>query len=157
MTDNLWTPADVAQMFLEVMPRFGRLIASHMRDIDEDEMTVMQVGLLFQMGHHKPLTASDLAKQRKVSLQSMSVQVQALVEKGWVVRIPNPSDRRQFTLQVTPEGLARMMTARGQITAVLAEVLRDLSPPELAAAQILFPALERLLKHNMNPDCSPDK
>ncbi len=156
MTDDLWTPVEVAQMFLEIMPRFGRLIAFHMRDIGEDEMTMMQVGMLFQMGHEQ-LTASDLAKRRKVSLQSMSVQVQALVEKGWVLRVANPDDRRQYILQVTPEGLERMMTARTQITAVLAQVLSDLAPPELAAAQVLLPALERLLNHHMSSDCSPDK
>jgi DNA-binding MarR family transcriptional regulator len=156
MTETPWTPVDVAQMFLEVMPRFGRLITLNIREAGEDEMTIMQVGVLFQIGHER-LTVSDLAKQRKVSLQSMSVQVQALVEKGWVVRIPNPTDRRQHILQVTPEGMQRMMTARNQMTTVLAQVLSDLAPPELAAAQIFLPALERLAKQHMNSNCPPDK
>jgi len=156
MTDDTWTPAIIAQMFLEVMPRFGRLIALHMRDVSEDEMTAMQVGLLVQLGHEQ-LTTSDLAKRRKVSLQSMSVQIQSLVEKDWVIRIANPNDRRQFILQVTPTGLERMMAARSQITGILAEVLSDLAPPELSAAQTLLPALDRLLKQHMNSDCPPDK
>lgn len=156
MTDTTWTAAEFAQVFLEVMPRFGRLIAMHMRDVGEDDMTVMQVGLLFQIGHER-LTASDLAKRRKVSLQSMSVQVQALVEKNWVIRIPNPADRRQYILQVTPEGLERMLIARTQMTSALTEVLSDLAPPEMAAAQVLLPALERLVNQRMDADCPPDK
>lgn len=156
MTDELWTPVTAAQMFIDVMPRIGRLIAVQIRESGEDEMTLMQVGVLFQLGHER-LTTSDLAKRRKVSLQSMSVQVQALVEKGWVIRLPNPDDRRQYILQVTPEGRERMVTAHQQMTTVLAEVFSDLAPPELAAAQVLFPALNRLINQHMDADCPPNK
>lgn len=156
MTDEVWTPVSVAQMFIEVMPKIGRILALKMREAGDDEMTIMQVGVLFQLGHER-LTASDLAKRRKVSLQSMSVQIQALVEKGWVVRVPNPDDRRQYILQVTPEGNQRMLSAHQQMTQTLATLLADLAPPELAAAQVLFPALNRLVSQAMGEDCPPDR
>src|SRR5450432_3338010 len=104
MADD-WTPYAAAKALLEIFPSMGRLISSWMRTSGEEEATMMQIGVLMHI-QEQPITTSELAKRRKVSLQSASVLVQALVERGWLTRIPDPNDRRQSLLQVTPEGLA---------------------------------------------------
>ncbi len=97
-----------------------------------------------------PLTVSDLAKRRKVSLQSASTLVQRLHERGWIVREPDPNDRRQSLLQLTPEGLAHAQATFDQIVNYVAEYLEPLTTEELEAAQVLFPALQRTLQFTSN-------
>lgn len=148
MTNEPWTPYDLAEELLKVIPSMGRLMDLYIRETGEEETTHMQVRVLFHIMEHQ-ITASDLAKKRRVSLQAASALVQGLVERGWVVRIPDPNDRRQFMLQVTPQGLDHAQATRERITTFLAGFLEALSAEEVAAAKVFLPSLYRLLMEQM--------
>ncbi len=143
MTD-VWTPRRVAEELLRVFPSIGRVLSPYVQSADEADMNFMQARALFYL-LERPITASDLARKRKVSLQSASVLVQGLVERGWVQRIPNPHDRRQFLLEVTPEGRRRAEETGTFIANYVADHLGGLTAEEMAAAQIFIPALQRVL------------
>ena len=83
--------------------------------------------------------------------------MQGLVERGWLTRTPDPNDRRQSLLEVTPEGLARAKARQEQIATMVAEVLAELTPEELAAAAVFLPALRRVVVSQMLPDAVPEK
>ena len=151
-----WTPYVTAQALLEILPGLGRLIASRMRETGDEEATLMQVGVLMHM-KDQPITTSELAKRRKVSLQSASVLVQGLVERGWLTREPDPNDRRQSLLQVTPEGLAQAQATQEQVINLIAEIFGELSSEELAAAAVFLPALRRIVDVQMIPDSVLEK
>lgn len=150
------TPYSVAQMLLESLPSLGRLIAVRMREAGDDEATVMQIGVLMHI-KEQPITTSELAKHRKVSLQSASVLVQNMVERGWITRIPDANDRRQWLLEVTPEGEALAEAVHKQFLNLLAEILVDLTPEELDAAAVFLPALHRVVTAHMTPETLLEK
>lgn len=154
MIEN-WTAHSAAQALLEIFPIMGRFMSAQMRARGEDEATFMQIGVLMHL-REQPITTSELAKRRKVSLQSASVLVQGLVERGWLVRTPDPNDRRQSLLEVTPEGLERAQAAQEMITAIIAEVLDELTPEELAGASVFLPGLRRAVTAHMIPDAVPE-
>ncbi len=139
-----WTFHTVAEELLSIIPNLGRLIAQYVQCTGEEEATLVQVGTLFHL-IEQPTTVSDLAKKRKVSLQSASVHVQSLVERGWVVRLPDSADRRRSLLEVTPQGLVSAQAAKCELTEHLAGVLDGLTPEEIAAAQVFIPALKRTI------------
>ncbi len=155
-TTRKQTPYMIAQMLLETLPVLGRRMAIRMREIGEEEATMMQIGVLMRI-KDQAITASELAKQRKVSLQSASVLVQNMVEHGWLSREPDPNDRRQSLLQVTPEGLARAEAAQQQMLQLIAESLEGFAPEELEAAAIFLPALRRVVTANMTLEPIPEK
>jgi DNA-binding MarR family transcriptional regulator len=148
----------LALSLLEIFPLLGRMMSTRLKEADSeaDEGTMMQIRVLVFL-KEEALTTSDLAKLRKVSLQSASVLVQSLVEKGWVVREPDPKDRRQWLLKVTPEGEARARASLELLTSVLTDVLSELSPEELDAASVFLPALRRIVTGHMTPTAAPDK
>src|SRR4051794_10041080 len=151
-----WTPYVAAKALMEIFPGLGRLMASWMRTSGEEEATMMQIGVLMHL-KDQPITTSELAKRRKVSMQSASVLVQGLVERGWLTRVPDPNDRRQSLLEVTPEGLARAKVLQEQLATMIADVLAQLTPEELAAAGVFLPALRRVVASQMLPDPVPEK
>lgn len=153
MTEN-WTAHGTAQGLFEIFPLLGRYMTSRMREKGEDEATFMQISVLMHL-REQPITTSDLAKRRRVSLQSASVLVQGLVERGWLVRTADPNDRRRSLLEVTPEGLERAQAAQELITATIAEVLDELTPEELAGASVFLPGLRRAVSAHMIPDAVP--
>jgi DNA-binding MarR family transcriptional regulator len=151
-----WTPYVAAKSLMEIFPGLGRLMAAWMSASGEEEATMMQIGVLMHL-KEQPITTSDLAKRRKVSMQSASVLVQGLVEKGWLTRIPDSNDRRRSLLQVTPEGLTRAKALQEQLATMVAEVLAQLTPDELTAASVFLPALRRVVASQMLPDLVPEK
>jgi len=151
----MWTIPTLADELMRVFPSFGRLIALYLRESGEEETTLMQIGVLHQI-QEQPITASDIAKKRRVSLQSASVLVQGMVEKGWIVREPSLSDRRQFMLQITAEGLAKAEAVKAQIAHYMEGFLEGLTPEEMAAAQIFIPALSRILTNQMTSKNTQD-
>lgn len=154
--DKTWSVHTLSDELMKIFPNLGRHISVHLRESGEEETTMMQVSVLHQI-QEQSITASELAKRRRVSLQSASVLVQGLVERGWLIRVPNPTDRRQFLLQITPEGLVKAKAIRNQISTYLTELLADLSPDEVAAAQIFLPALSRILTQHMANDNLADE
>lgn len=155
--DEIWTPHRAAEELLNFFNQFRRLMGPHMKSAEDNEATFMQVRALFFL-LEKPITASELARKRHVSLQSASVLVQGWVEKGWVKRTPNPNDRRQFLLEVTPEGMAQANAAKQEIADKMANFLEGLTQEELAAAQILLPGLHRLMMKRLEAsDIEHDK
>lgn len=153
---SLWTIPILAEELLKVLPNMGRLVALHLRESGEEETTLMQISVLHQI-QEQSITASELAKRRRVSLQSASVLVQGMVERGWIVRVPSPTDRRQFLLQITPEGLAKAAAVKAQITYYMEGFLGGLSEEEVAAAQTFLPALSRILTNQMITDTAQDE
>lgn len=58
-----------------------------------------------------PMRMSDLAVSALLSPSGISRLVDRLVERGYVCRIPDPSDKRGFFAELTPEGQAALRKA----------------------------------------------
>lgn len=152
--DSSWTLSTLAAELHELVPLLGRTMFYHAKS--SDQLTLMQGRVLYILSRH-PLTVSSLAKKRGVSLQAASALVQSLVERGWVTRVPDPNDRRQSRLEVTPEGIARAQLAKDMMVSRLAESLVGLEPEALSAASVLLPALKRVLTEHLIADNVPDE
>ena len=72
------------------------------------------------------------------------------------MREPDPNDRRQFLLQITPEGLAKAESVKAQIAHYMEGFLEGLSTEEIAAAQVFLPALIRILTEQMTTKTTQD-
>ncbi len=148
-----WTPHDAGQQLMAVFPLIARVMKQRMREMENDDITMMQVSVLRQL-QEQPTTASELAKVRHTSLQAVSVLIQGMVERGWILRRQNASDRRQHRLEVTSEGLAVCEVAQEQMVAMAADLFDQLTPEEIEAAEIVIPALRRVLASQLSPEAS---
>jgi DNA-binding MarR family transcriptional regulator len=142
MTSNsLWFSAEE---LLVVMPLMSTLIAVKLRQEIDAEITLIQFRALTQL-QEQSITLTELAEQRGVTRQAVSLQVQGLVERGWVQRIPDLNDRRQAMLEVTDEGLIQLQKARQSLTEYMAGLLEALTPDELTTIQNALPIFRRLI------------
>jgi DNA-binding MarR family transcriptional regulator len=129
---------------LAVLPLLNRIVAAEVRREAGEETTMPQFRVLAHL-EGEPLTLSALARRRRVSMQSMSQLVQALVVRGWIAREPDPNDRRQSLLRLTEQGREHYVRAQAQMLERLAPLLAQLHDDELAAVHTALPALERVL------------
>lgn len=151
-----WTLNTVAEELLRFTNDLRRFMAQHIQSVESevDETTLIQVGTLMRL-IEQPATVSELAKERKVSLQSVSVHIQSLVERGWVVRQPDPNDRRRSLLEVTPAGMASAQAVQRHLKQGLTCALDGLTEEEIAAAQVFLPALRRVIMGQSDTHAEP--
>ena len=140
-----WDSKIVAEKTLEIMPKMSRIMTVYMTSVTENEATFMQIATLHML-MNRGMTISDLAKKRHVSLQAASKFVQGLVERGWVVRVEDPNDRRRAILEVTEDGQEQESELRHQMINHLSDLMSDLSLEEISAAQIFLSGLNRLIQ-----------
>jgi DNA-binding MarR family transcriptional regulator len=135
---------EVAREILAVLPLLTRIVAAEVHREAGDDTTMPQFRVLAHL-HEAPLTVSDLARRRRVTLQSMGELVQVLVERGWIIRTPDPDDRRRQLLELTDDGHRHYERAHAAVLDRLSPLLAHLTPRETRAVRLAMPALRRVL------------
>ena len=129
---------------LSVLPRLNRIVARELRSEAGDDPTLVQLRVLDRLAE-EPMTLSELARRREISPQAASEHVQSLVERGWVVRIPDPHDRRSSLLRLTDEGERRLAQMRTHIAEHLSPMFARMTAHEAEATRQALLALRRIL------------
>lgn len=99
-------------------------------------LTQARVGVLWILQTRGPSTQQAIAEALRVSAHNISMLVDVLEAKGYVRRMPHPSDRRAVMVELTPLAV-EVMTKMERDHAELSEALLAAVP----AADV--PALER--------------
>ncbi len=139
-----WTAQEATHELLAVLPYLNRLVAVELRRTAGEETSMPQFRVLGLLAT-EPLTLSALSRKRRVTLQAAGELVQALVERGWIVREPDPADRRQALLHLTDQGWLHYEHAQEAMTQRLVPLLEQLNQDETQAVQMALPALRRVL------------
>jgi DNA-binding MarR family transcriptional regulator len=137
-------PEFISREFLFVLPALNRLIGRDLRGENGDDTTLVQIRVLAFL-IDAPITMSALARKRRVSLQAASELVQGIVARGWVVREPDPKDRRQSLLHITDEGRRQFALSQEQMVKTLLPLIETLSEDERDSVHYALIALRRVL------------
>jgi DNA-binding MarR family transcriptional regulator len=89
----------------------------------------------------------DLVKQLGVSKQAISQLIDTLVLRGYLERHADEADRRRMTIELTERGRSAAAAVRSGVTAVDDELVRRVSPAELAGLRAGLIALIELAEH----------
>ena len=80
---------------------------SHMAAVPEVGMNGSDFGVLSPLrrsGEPFELTPTELARHRMISSGGMTAALDRLERRGWIVRVPNPNDRRGSLVRLTEAG-----------------------------------------------------
>jgi len=128
----------------ELRATLGRLVR---RLRAEPGPPVPQMTVLGRIDRHGPASISDLADAERMRPQSMAQTVRDLEAAGLVSRRPDPDDRRRMFVDLTPEGLEALRTARALRSTWLAETLeRELDPSERELLRDALALLDRIAR-----------
>ncbi len=92
-----------------------------------------------------PMRIGTLAGIEQVEPPTMTRLADGLERAGYVIRLPDPKDRRAVVVRATPKGTRVLRRAKAQRVAALASDLGELSARELAALAEGVEVLERSL------------
>jgi DNA-binding MarR family transcriptional regulator len=92
----------------------------------EGSPTRSEAAALSWLDERGPMTLRALADLEQVRQQSMSQSVDALQERGWATRSPDPSDRRQVIIALAEAGRAALETGRNVRQAWIVDAMQRL-------------------------------
>ena len=137
--------ADVSEVAGALRVAVGLVVRKLRQAPFEGELTLPESAALSRLERGGPATSSDLAREDRISPQSMGVTVAALLERGLIERSRDPEDGRRIVLSITESGLRTVHDKRGARTEQLAAALRTgFSEDELAQLKATAVLLERL-------------
>ncbi|KEO82707.1 MarR family winged helix-turn-helix transcriptional regulator [Tumebacillus flagellatus] len=87
--------------------------------------------LLHQIASHGSAGVKALADEFRLNISTVSRQAASLEQKGYVTRIPDPTDRRAYSLEITEEGLHELQAHKQARMKRIGNLLRDWSDEEL--------------------------
>jgi DNA-binding MarR family transcriptional regulator len=98
----------------------------------------------------------ELATRLQTDRSHISAYVEALVQSGWVIRLPDTTDRRRVTVELTAEGRALVE----ELTAWAAEAQQDflsaLTESEQHTLRLLLLKILAAGDATHTADCEPD-
>lgn len=86
--------------------------------------------LLHQISAHGSAGVKALADELHLDISTVSRQVSALEQKGYVYRIPDPLDGRAYNLQITEMGIKKLVDYKQARLNKIKELLKDWSDEE---------------------------
>ncbi len=126
------TPQACAHEILDVTPIVIQAIRFEMRSQRLTDLSVPQFRTVAYINRHAGASLSDAAEFIGLTLSSMSILVNGLVERGLVCRETSTADRRRVCLSLTVAGKAMFDDVLERVQGRLAEMTATLSEAERA-------------------------
>jgi len=106
------------------------------------EVSTAALGLLATLHREGPMPGVALAQAEGLQPQSLTRLLARLVADGMIARVPDPADRRNLIISITPQGrralLAAMKARRRWLADALADRLSEEERATLIAASELM-------------------
>jgi DNA-binding MarR family transcriptional regulator len=117
-------PTDAANEVMTLYPRI--YFACHTRHVRDPQtqrlLSRHQASILDHLDDIEPTTLNDLARHMGVTAGTMSLSIDRLERKGYVVRLRDTADRRRVHLRLTTAGV-RLRQASSVLDAARVEAL----------------------------------
>jgi DNA-binding MarR family transcriptional regulator len=109
-----------------------------------DDLSVHHLAVLGTLWRNGAMSIGDLAAAEKVQPPSMTRTVNALVDRGLIVRTPRPGDKRIVVVDLTEDASRVLDESRRRKEAWLNRMLAELTPDERKTLREAAPILDRL-------------
>ena len=103
-----------------------------------------EVGVLRNL-REGPRRITELATEERVTQPAITLLVNRLEERGWVKRVPDPSDGRAVLVSLTPVGEGVFERLRAEYRALLHDEMAMLDDTEVAVLAAAVEILDRLI------------
>jgi DNA-binding MarR family transcriptional regulator len=142
---------DAVQQVLDHYPRiFFACHTRHRRDPQTRRLLSQhQASILDHLDDVEPTNLMDLARHMGVTPSTMSLSVERLVRRRYVVRVRDPRDRRRLQLRLSPAGVrvkeAAQVLEPARVRGMLAQLAKEERAAALRGLALLARAAERYM------------
>jgi DNA-binding MarR family transcriptional regulator len=134
----------IAKEIIQIMPLIMRNISADLR-CHRAGLAPAHMRLLGEL-FERPRSLSELAELQAVTLATISNTITILVDRGWVVRMAAPADRRVVVACITPEGRTILSEIHKQLENHILESIAALPEEDLESLEKGVGVLNQVLE-----------
>jgi DNA-binding MarR family transcriptional regulator len=127
----------------------GRWITDALAPID---LTPRQAQALLVLRTRGPVSQQVLGEEMEMDPSTLVLLLNALEQRGLIVRQRDPADRRRHIVAITDDGLERRATADAAVTAIEDRLLQDLEPADREQLRSLLLRVDEQTAPSWEPD-----
>ncbi len=129
----------LVNLFRDIMTLESQaIITGEYQDITNNDMHVIEA-----IGTGEPKNMSTIAKQLSVTVGTLTIAMNSLVKKGYVIRERGQEDRRVVYISLSEKGLKAFRHHENFHRQMIDAVLKDLTPEETDSLVTALAKLER--------------
>lgn len=133
-------------MYRELSDKMTRhRVVSFLSHLRKNDLTMNQYKILSLIEQQGPWLPNRLAEHMELKAATITYLVDALEQRGLVIRTPNPSDGRSHFVNFTAEGRQLVLDARSEGDYAVMESFKQLDEDEADNLYILLRLLGRKL------------
>lgn len=130
----------VVSLFNDIMDLEQKaLIADKFKNISNNDMHIIEA-----IGNKEPKKMSQVAKSMKVTVGTLTIAMNGLVNKGYVIREKSPYDRRVVLVSLSELGLEAFEKHALFHEDMVQAIMQDMDPAEMV---VLVKALKHVSKY----------
>jgi DNA-binding MarR family transcriptional regulator len=116
------------------------------KELSEDNISPTQLGVLFYIKHHQPISGKEIAATMQMSPSSVTQFIDALDQRGYICREHDDQDRRIIYISLSKKGHAKIDQLEKKRRDYFAKFTEYLTDDELKTMVVLQQKMAQSLK-----------
>lgn len=147
----------IGELFFEFQSKLQFYEREYLKKYDITDVTPTEVKILYIIGLSNTKSMSDIAKQLRVTKGTLSIAINSLVKKGYVIRTRHKQDRRIIILYLTKKSLSVVRHYSKFYFALIHTLKESLEPENVVALNDILSKLNRLIETDFYHDVPHDE
>jgi DNA-binding MarR family transcriptional regulator len=146
---------NIGDIFFQFQAKLQFFEREYLRKLGIDDVTPNEVKVLYIIGISNTKSMSEIADALKVTRGTLSITVDSLVKKGYVIRTRNKQDRRVIILYLTEKAIGIIKQYGKFFENLLLTLANDIEKEKLFVFEEIFEKLNLIIEsdfYNVDED-----
>lgn len=146
MNDYEHMIATIGELFFEFQAKLQFFEREYLKKLDITDVTPNEVKVLYMIGTSNTKSMSEIAERLKITRGSLSITIDSLVKKGYVIRTRNKQDRRIIIVYLTKKSVSVVRGYGKFYFALLSSLLENLTKEKRIVVKEMLEALNSIIE-----------
>jgi len=138
----------VGESFFEFQSKLQFFEREYLRKYEIIDVTPTEVKVLYIIGLSNTKSMSDIADELRITKGTLSITVNSLVKKGYVIRNRHKQDRRIIILYLTRKSISVVKHYEKFYTELLRALFNELNDEKIPVVEELLEKLNKIIETN---------
>lgn len=146
MNDYEHMIATIGELFFEFQAKLQFFEREYLKKLDITDVTPNEVKVLYMIGTSNTKSMSEIAERLKITRGSLSISIDSLVKKGYVIRTRNKQDRRIIIVYLTKKSVSVVRGYGKFYFALLSNLLDNLTKEKRIVVKEMLEQLNSIIE-----------
>lgn len=144
--------SNIGEMFFEFQSKLQFFEREYLRKFDIVDVTPTEVKVLYIIGISNTKSMSDIANALKVTKGTLSITINSLVKKGYVIRTRHKQDRRVIIVYLTKKSINIVHQYSQFYNALIQTLISEVASDKVVVLEDILTKLNQIIETDFYKD-----